>query len=138
MATTARRVRIRGDFDEVCAMLSLSGSSQRLRSLTFASGALIGLLACSADAPSGGASRGANAGGGALGQGPGAANPPGSPSNPGMQPGVLPTPSGNPNSLGPEEICASAVVQTNKNMPTIVFVIDGSGSMCEVFGEGTR
>jgi hypothetical protein len=35
-------------------------------------------------------------------------------------------------------ICASAVVHTSKNMPTIVFVIDGSGSMCAPFGSSTR
>jgi hypothetical protein len=35
-------------------------------------------------------------------------------------------------------ICASAVVHTTKNMPTIVFVIDGSGSMCAPFGMSTR
>jgi Mg-chelatase subunit ChlD len=36
------------------------------------------------------------------------------------------------------DVCASALVQTNKNMPTIVFVIDGSGSMCAPFGDFTR
>jgi hypothetical protein len=39
---------------------------------------------------------------------------------------------------GNEKECASALVQTNRNMPTIVFVIDGSGSMCENFGGATR
>jgi Mg-chelatase subunit ChlD len=34
--------------------------------------------------------------------------------------------------------CASAVVRTTKTMPSIVFVIDGSGSMCAPFGSGTR
>jgi hypothetical protein len=37
-----------------------------------------------------------------------------------------------------EEICASTVVTTMKNMPTVVFVIDGSGSMCAPFGMSTR
>lgn len=37
-----------------------------------------------------------------------------------------------------EEICASTVVTTMKSMPTIVFVIDGSGSMCAPFGMSTR
>jgi hypothetical protein len=36
-----------------------------------------------------------------------------------------------------DEICASAVVQTNKNMPTVVFIVDGSGSMCAPFGESS-
>lgn len=36
------------------------------------------------------------------------------------------------------DVCASAVVQTNKTMPSIVFVIDGSGSMCAPFGMSTR
>lgn len=44
-------------------------------------------------------------------------------------------PSANP--IAGDEICASAVVQTNKNMPTIVFIVDGSGSMCAPFGETT-
>jgi hypothetical protein len=48
--------------------------------------------------------------------------------------GVLPSASKPPSG---DEICASAVVQTNKNMPTIVFVVDGSGSMCAPFGETT-
>src|SRR5690349_175235 len=34
------------------------------------------------------------------------------------------------------KVCASAVVQTAKNNPTVVFVIDGSGSMCAPFGNG--
>ena len=38
--------------------------------------------------------------------------------------------------LDTEKICASAVVQTAKNNPTVVFVIDGSGSMCAPFGNG--
>ena len=36
----------------------------------------------------------------------------------------------------PGQVCASAVVRTAKQMPTIVFVIDGSGSMCAPFGGG--
>lgn len=51
-------------------------------------------------------------------------------SGPGLLPAVSRPPPG-------DEICASAVVQTNKNMPTVVFVIDGSGSMCAPFGETT-
>jgi hypothetical protein len=39
---------------------------------------------------------------------------------------------------GNGQVCASALVTTNKNMPSIVFVIDGSGSMCEPFGSSTR
>jgi hypothetical protein len=38
----------------------------------------------------------------------------------------------------PNQTCASALVRTQKTMPTIVFVIDGSGSMCAPFGNGTR
>lgn len=39
----------------------------------------------------------------------------------------------------PGQVCASAVVRTAKATPTIVFVIDGSGSMCAPFGgTGTR
>src|SRR5262245_1737716 len=34
------------------------------------------------------------------------------------------------------KVCASAIVQTAKNNPTVVFVIDGSGSMCAPFGNG--
>jgi hypothetical protein len=42
-------------------------------------------------------------------------------------------------SARPGTVCASALVQTARVMPTIVFVIDGSGSMCELFGDsGTR
>jgi Mg-chelatase subunit ChlD len=36
------------------------------------------------------------------------------------------------------DVCASAVVTSMRNMPNIVFVVDGSGSMCAPFGEGTR
>jgi hypothetical protein len=34
--------------------------------------------------------------------------------------------------------CASAMVTTSRAQPTILLVIDGSGSMCEQFGGGTR
>ena len=37
---------------------------------------------------------------------------------------------------GNGKVCASAIVQTAKNTPTVVFVIDGSGSMCAPFGGG--
>ena len=49
--------------------------------------------------------------------------------------GSIATPGG---SLGnkPGQICASAVVRTAKDMPTVVFVVDGSGSMCAPFGGG--
>lgn len=57
----------------------------------------------------------------------------GTPQGP-VAPGVLPSATKPPSG---DEICASAVVQTNKNMPTIVFVVDGSGSMCAPFGETT-
>jgi hypothetical protein len=36
------------------------------------------------------------------------------------------------------DVCASALVTSMKNMPNIVFVIDGSGSMCAPFGSSTR
>lgn len=59
----------------------------------------------------------------------------GAPSGPLLPgPGVLPSATKPPSD---DEVCASAVVQTNKNMPTIVFVVDGSGSMCAPFGETT-
>jgi hypothetical protein len=38
----------------------------------------------------------------------------------------------------PNQTCASALVRTQKTTPTIVFVIDGSGSMCAPFGQATR
>lgn len=34
------------------------------------------------------------------------------------------------------QVCASAVVQTMKATPTVMFVIDGSGSMCAPYGAG--
>jgi hypothetical protein len=34
--------------------------------------------------------------------------------------------------------CASAMVTTSRAQPTILLVIDGSGSMCETFGNATR
>jgi hypothetical protein len=49
--------------------------------------------------------------------------------------GSVPTPIAGPSSATPS-VCASALVRTAKNMPTIVFVIDGSGSMCAPFGGG--
>jgi hypothetical protein len=42
------------------------------------------------------------------------------------------------NGGGDPTVCASALIQTMKNMPTIMFVIDGSGSMCAPFGGPTR
>jgi hypothetical protein len=36
------------------------------------------------------------------------------------------------------DVCASAIVTSMRNMPNIVFVVDGSGSMCAPFGSGTR
>jgi hypothetical protein len=39
---------------------------------------------------------------------------------------------------GGDGICASAVIHTTTNKPTIVFVVDGSGSMCAPFGGSTR
>lgn len=71
----------------------------------------------------------AASGGSALNPGMGGLLP--SPTRPG---GVLPSAANPPSG---DEICASAVVQTNKNMPTIVFIVDGSGSMCAPFGETT-
>jgi hypothetical protein len=52
--------------------------------------------------------------------------------------GLIPAPGSSDPTPGGEKTCASAVVQTAKNMPTIVFVIDGSGSMCAPFGGSTR
>jgi hypothetical protein len=52
---------------------------------------------------------------------------------------ILPPPQGGSAAVGGQnQECASALVQTNKNMPSIVFVIDGSGSMCANFGGSTR
>ena len=39
---------------------------------------------------------------------------------------------------GSDMVCASALIQTHNVTPSIVFVIDGSGSMCEQFGGSTR
>lgn len=36
------------------------------------------------------------------------------------------------------DVCASALVNAVRSMPTIMFVIDGSGSMCAPFGNSTR
>jgi hypothetical protein len=58
-------------------------------------------------------------------------------SNGGPNPNLVPS-GGTRLTNSADEICASAVVQTMKNMPTIVFVIDGSGSMCAPFGQVTR
>ena len=62
---------------------------------------------------------------------------------PGGVPGLAGSGSFNPSApvggpVGGSDICASALVQTMKTMPTIMFVIDGSGSMCAPFGGGTR
>jgi hypothetical protein len=62
---------------------------------------------------------------------------PGSGGNSWSNPGVLPTPTST-TPINPNQTCASAVVRTMKTMPTIVFVIDGSGSMCAPFGQSTR
>ena len=72
------------------------------------------------------------AGRGALPVGPNMSTTPGL--LPATGTGLLPTVS---KPTPGDEICASAVVQTNKNMPTVVFVVDGSGSMCAPFGETT-
>ena len=65
---------------------------------------------------------------------------------PGAAAGASPAPSSGPSPSsgapavvnGAGGICASAVIHTTTTMPTIVFVIDGSGSMCAPFGMGTR
>lgn len=44
------------------------------------------------------------------------------------------TPTAAPRTGAGGKVCASALVQTAKNDPTIEFVIDGSGSMCAPFG----
>ena len=68
----------------------------------------------------------------------------GSSGTPGLISGVggsllPPAPAGGSGAVGgPDQVCASALVTTNKNMPSIVFVIDGSGSMCANFGGSTR
>jgi len=45
---------------------------------------------------------------------------------------------GRPTKTGGGESCADAMVHTSTATPSIVFVIDGSGSMCETFGGATR
>jgi hypothetical protein len=59
---------------------------------------------------------------------------------------------GNPNLSAPQGVagtgtgtgangagtCATALVNVSRSMPTVVFVIDGSGSMCATFGNSTR
>jgi hypothetical protein len=54
--------------------------------------------------------------------------------------GLVVPESARPIGVGPSggDVCASAVVTSMGNMPSIVFVVDGSGSMCAPFGEGTR
>jgi hypothetical protein len=52
-------------------------------------------------------------------------------------PTIPSNPSG-PAANGGSDVCASALVQAIRNMPTIMFVIDGSGSMCAPFGNSTR
>lgn len=39
---------------------------------------------------------------------------------------------------GPDDMCAQVRVHTSRSTPQILFVVDGSGSMCENFGGGTR
>ena len=52
---------------------------------------------------------------------------------------LLPWPQGGAAAVGGGDMeCASALVQVHKTMPSIVFVIDGSGSMCINFGGSTR
>jgi hypothetical protein len=61
------------------------------------------------------------------------------PFNTGTGPSTLIPPGGGSSDVDTmPKVCASAVVQTSKNMPSIVFVIDGSGSMCAQFGGSTR
>ena len=72
--------------------------------------------------------------------------PSGPASGPASGPNANPASAANPSVTAPRaptassssDVCASAIVQTAKNMPTIVFVIDGSGSMCAPFGMSTR
>ena len=60
---------------------------------------------------------------------PGVVPPPGGP--------LLPRATGLANSGGVNgKVCASAVVQAAKTPPIVVFVIDGSGSMCAPYGAG--
>lgn len=77
-------------------------------------------------ARSGGSSFGGNSGGFGLSQPELAGSSAIAPSSPGV-------------ANKPGQVCASAVVRTAKATPTIVFVIDGSGSMCAPFGgSGSR
>lgn len=82
--------------------------------------------------PSGTSGAGGFGAGGALG-GAGFGNPNGQP-NGQAGTGVQNPPLGG---SGGEQ-CAEAMVNTSTSTPTILFVVDGSGSMCEQFGGSTR
>lgn len=61
----------------------------------------------------------------------------------GPRPGTAGTTSGGSGSgssagSGSDEECATATVHTSIATPVILFVVDGSGSMCETFGSSTR
>jgi hypothetical protein len=117
-----------GDVKEV-SMVGLRAAIALLISLLLAS--------CSADSPTstrrpqtvpgGGASGGASPLGGGTGGGFG---------NPNGGNGIAGSSSVNTGGTG--HACADAMVQTAIAEPDILFVVDGSGSMCENFGGSTR
>lgn len=111
-------------FTLACALLALTG------------------LGCASDEPSGGrtggqSGRGGNGGidnpVGGSGATSGVGNPIGGSSGLGGASGV-----GVVGGMGTGGQCAEAMVNVSRNQPQIMFVIDGSGSMCETFGGSTR
>jgi len=115
------------------------GSARAMRRAVVVGVAVLAWVACGSQDPSGTAGGrqptynpggvGAGApGAGAAGTGSGFGNPNGGGATAGAG-GVDPT---------TLETCADAKVHTNTAEPDILFVVDGSGSMCEVFGNATR
>lgn len=101
------------------------------------------VAACSSDSSSGGGGSGSGIGAGASGSDPfgnpsasgsgGGSGSFGNPPNPTAGSGGAAA--GGDNS---GKTCADALVNAAKSEPVITLVIDGSGSMCETFGGGTR
>lgn len=112
-----------------------------IRSMLPCAALALGGWACASDEPSGGR-LGGQSGTGATG---GNFNPGGNGGVSGLGPGGTGGAVGGVGGVvggtggrGPGGMCAEAMIYTSRSTPQILFVVDGSGSMCETFGGDTR
>jgi hypothetical protein len=103
--------------------------------------ALALLVACGGDSEGGARNRGTAGGGGTKIPGGGKAGTGSNPNDPFGNGSMKPAGSGGSTGMvvnPADDECAKAMLNSMRTMPTILFVIDGSGSMCAPFGGGSR